>query len=386
MPVSKLYFYFQGIPRPLPINKPRSNRDSFISDDDDLIKEAFIVSKSKSVTDTEEFKKAVESFDQMFSEEGGNETPEIKRLSMQSSPEVKRMSIPMMQTSPNVNWKRIKTSRSFEKDESSEHQEIHESQEAYSVRTETNQMESNQTSFKTSEKKESMEQHQQYQSHSVSQEHHEVSHKVSENYQEQTFTKIESSSQQHQQESSTMERRSKKKRRSRTGDNLADEDDEAAAAQQVREKKKQEKHKRRSKHESMERMKLHDSSPVQVEDEKEIEDEDLEERKISLIGEEYKDETNETMIVHKHSLIINPVGVMTETVMETQIDADIIKNVDGTAKQRKGSSRFSKKQRDKSKSPGMSNRASCSEPDVEQGVCQFAKISASLQNLLLEFV
>merc|ERR1719394_1537619 len=172
-----------GIPRPLPINKPRSNRDSFIFDDDDFIKEAFIVSKSKSVTDTEEFKKAGESFDQMFSEEGGNETPEIKRLSMQSSPEVKRMSIPMMQTSPNVNWKRIKTSRSFEKDESSEHQEIHESQEAYSVRTETFQMESNQTSFKTSEKKESWEQHQQNQSHSVSQEHHEVSHKVSENYQ-----------------------------------------------------------------------------------------------------------------------------------------------------------------------------------------------------------
>merc|ERR1712025_432594 len=216
-----------------------------------------------------------------------------------------------------------------------------------------------------SEKKESLEQHQQYQSHSVSQEHHEVSHKVSENYQEQTFTKIESSSQQHQQESSTMERRSKKKRRSRTGDNIADEDDEASVAQQVREKKKQEKHKRRSKHESMERMKLHDSNPVQAEDSKEIEDEDLEERKISLIGEEYKDETNETMIVHKHSLIINQ-GVMTETVMETQIDADIIKNVDGTAKQRKGSSRFSKKQRDKSKSPGISNRASCSEPDVEQ--------------------
>merc|ERR1711868_143532 len=56
--------------------------------------------------------------------------------------------------------------------------------------------------------------------------------------------------------------------------------------------------------------------------------------------------------------------------METQIDADIIKNVDGTAKQRKGSSRFSKKQRDKSKSPGIGNRASCSEPDVEQEMTQ----------------
>merc|ERR1719394_72971 len=116
-------------------------------------------------------------------------------------------------------------------------------------------------------------------------------------------------------------------------------------------------------------MKLHDSNQVQAEDAKEIEDEDLEERKISLIGEEYKDETNETMIVHKHSLIINQ-GVMTETVMKTQIDADIIKNVDGTAKQRKGSSRFSKKQRDKSKSPGIGNRASCSEPDVEQEMTQ----------------
>merc|ERR1719154_731112 len=40
-----------------------------------------------------------------------------------------------------------------------------------------------------------------------------------------------------------------------------------------------------------------------------------------------------------------------------------LKNVDGLAKQRKGSSRFSKRQGSKSKSPGLGNQGSFSGPD-----------------------
>ena len=109
---------FQGIPRPLPINKSRINRDSsFVSDDDDVTRESFNVSKS--IEDTEEFRKAVESFDKMFGgETRGSQTPDVKRISVMESR--KSSETP---ASPNLNWKRIKTSRSFEMEETSQHQE-----------------------------------------------------------------------------------------------------------------------------------------------------------------------------------------------------------------------------------------------------------------------
>ena len=80
--------------------KSRSARDSFISEDDD----ATLTANIKSVEDTEEFKKAVESFDNMFGGKAGSQTPEGKRLSRSEA-------------SPNLNWKRIKTSKSFELEE-----------------------------------------------------------------------------------------------------------------------------------------------------------------------------------------------------------------------------------------------------------------------------
>merc|ERR1711915_1034283 len=48
---------------------------------------------------------------------------------------------------------------------------------------------------------------------------------------------------------------------------------------------------------------------------------------------------------------------------ESQIDPESIKNVDGQPRQRKGSSRFTKKQRDNSKSPHRGNRNSVAEED-----------------------
>ena len=93
--------FVKGIPRPLPLNK-RLNGDSLILEDEDLIREQ----SSKSVEDTEEFKKAVETFDEIFLSEDGDQSSEAnKRLSKK------------LETSPNVNWKRIKTSRSIEAEE-----------------------------------------------------------------------------------------------------------------------------------------------------------------------------------------------------------------------------------------------------------------------------
>ena len=98
--------FVKGIPRPLPINR-KLNRDSFICEDDDVIRDSVSVSNSKNIEDTEEFKKAVESFDEIFQSESGNASPEAntRRLSKK------------LETSPNVNWKRIKTSKSFETEE-----------------------------------------------------------------------------------------------------------------------------------------------------------------------------------------------------------------------------------------------------------------------------
>ena len=86
----------------------------------------------------------------------------------------------------------------------------------------------------------------------------------------------------------------------------------------------------------------------------------------------------ETIRVQKHSLSIQDGVLIEQTTTEKfsqlpanhdrqidscTIDPESLKNVDGQAKQRKGSSRFSKRQGSKSKSPGLGSRNSFSGPD-----------------------
>ena len=90
-----------------------------ILEDDHPINES---STSKSIEETEEFKKAVESFDEIFQSESGDQSPESKRLSKK------------LDTSPNNNWKRIKTSKSLEAEDSVQMTEIrHETEQHSSV-------------------------------------------------------------------------------------------------------------------------------------------------------------------------------------------------------------------------------------------------------------
>merc|ERR1712032_913069 len=85
----------------------------------------------------------------------------------------------------------------------------------------------------------------------------------------------------------------------------------------------------------------------------------------TLIDMETERMESEVMRVQRHSLCVDG-GVMVERTTttlartesseeskeeESQIDPDSLKNVDGQAKARKGSSRFSKRQNSKSKSP-----------------------------------
>ena len=81
----------------MPLNKSKT-RDSCISDDGDFVKD--------NVENSEEFKQAVEAFDHLVDDKLGSQTPEVKRLSLKC------------EASPNVNWKRIKTSKSLETDDS----------------------------------------------------------------------------------------------------------------------------------------------------------------------------------------------------------------------------------------------------------------------------
>ena len=295
--------YFQGIPRPLPINKNRVNRDSFINDEDDVIRESFTVSKSKSIEDTEEFRKAVESFDQMFGgDASGCQTPDVKRISMMESR--KSSETP---ASPNLNWKRIKTGKSFEMEETSQHQESFTS----SSHMETREESMTTQSFQSSEK---MEKH----SHVVQQQFESFSEQRQESYcQEQSIST--STTRQESSSSSSSEKKKSKKNRKKSRDRNVQNTEDVQAAPEISEKKRS---KSKHKHERVE--KVDDVDPVQVDDS------EVREHKISLIGEHYKGEE------------------------ENVIDAESIKNVDGTAKQRKGSSKFSKKQR----SPSRSNRNS----------------------------
>ena len=84
-----------------------------------------------------------------------------------------------------------------------------------------------------------------------------------------------------------------------------------------------------------------------------------EETKISLLGEYYRpeeeeeeEEEEEVVIVQRCSLIVQD-GVWTQETETQIIDPVSIRNVDGQARQRKGSSRISKKLGDRRSSGGQ---------------------------------
>merc|ERR1712106_510887 len=110
----------QGIPRPKPINK-NTNRDSIISDDGDFLQDNIKTGRTGSVEETEEFRKAVESFDQIYLMESGEQSPEIadSRSSTLSKKKVKSNEDQKPDASPNIAWKKIKTAKSFDASESS---------------------------------------------------------------------------------------------------------------------------------------------------------------------------------------------------------------------------------------------------------------------------
>merc|ERR1719312_1436213 len=97
-----------GIPRPKPINKRETNRDSMVSDDGFFMDENSKTEKSGSVEETEEFKKAVESFDQIYLLESGNGSPEISS-NRSSISHAKKLTTSAEDTkadlSPNTAWK-----------------------------------------------------------------------------------------------------------------------------------------------------------------------------------------------------------------------------------------------------------------------------------------
>ena len=231
---------FKGIPRPLPINR-KLNRDSFISEEDEVIRDSVSVSSSKNIEDTEEFKKAVESFDEIFQSESCNASPEAatRRLSKK------------LETSPNVNWKRIKTSKSFETEEN------------VLQMSECEMRETTTTTHKT----------EQYSS---------ASQEIV------VETVLET------QENIRMESESKENEPSKSDNGYCIDDGELL--------------------------------------------ETLPEKKISLLGEQYSD-----------SDVVS--SEMSEKEEHVGIHPDIVKNVDGPARQRKGRARVSKKQRSRSGSP-----------------------------------
>ena len=295
--------YFQGIPRPLPINKNKPNRDSFINDEDDVIKESYSVSKSKSIEDTEEFRKAVESFDQMFGgDASGCPTPDVKRISMMESR--KSSETP---ASPNLNWKRIKTGKSFEVEETSQHQESFRS----SCNVETMEESVTTQSFKSEQK-----QTEEY-SHVVQEQFESYSEQCQDSHcQEQSISTTVTSTTRQESSSLSSQKKKSKKNRKKSREIVLEKAEDVQAAPELSDRKTS-------------KLDEKNNPDTEVNDSEEVR-----EHKISLIGEHYKGEE------------------------ENVIDAESIKNVDGTAKQRKGSSKFSKKQRDKSRSPSRSNRNS----------------------------
>ena len=339
---------FQGIPRPLPINKSRINRDSsFISDDDDVTRESFNVSKS--IEDTEEFRKAVESFDKMFGgETRGSQTPDVKRISVMESR--KNSETP---ASPNLNWKRIKTSRSFEMEETFQHQESfsssrmetrEESMTAKVFQSEQTRMEERQSHV--------VHEHEQHTAHSEQRQeiHHSQEQSISQTVKHES--------------SSSSEKKKSKKSSKKSKERVRDNEEQPENASDTREKKKS---KRKNKQEAAEREDASDPGP--------LEDPEEREHKISLIGEHYQGAeglANERPVSRSrdHSRPI------TGHEQESVIDPESIKNVDGPARQRKGGSRFSRKQ----KSPSRSNRSSGNDLDNEDpGVADMSPEDVSRQ-------
>jgi len=111
-----------GIPRPKPISKRDTNRDSMVSDDGFFMEESLKTERNGSVEETEEFKKAVESFDQIYLLESGNGSPEISS-NRSSSSNAKKLTTSAEDTkadlSPNTAWKKLKTGKSFDASETS---------------------------------------------------------------------------------------------------------------------------------------------------------------------------------------------------------------------------------------------------------------------------
>ena len=235
--------FVKGIPRPLPINR-KLNRDSLICEDDDVPRDSVSVSNSKSIEETEEFKKAVETFDEIFQSESGNASPEsaARRLS------------------PNVNWKRIKTSKSFEAEENALPMSDCEMKETTSTTQKTEQHYSSSQEIVV-----------------------ETASGPQENIREETETK----------EKETYNER--------------------------------------------------ENGCI---DDEELRETILENKKISLLGEHYSERSDTS-----------------ETEEHCGIHPDIVKNVDGPARQRKGRSRPSRKQKSRSGSPGGGETEDFSQPE-----------------------
>merc|ERR1712123_313779 len=109
----------QGIPRPKPINKRDTNRDSIISDDGFFLEDNMKTDRNGPAEETEEFRKAVESFDQIYLLESGNQSPEI--TPRESSNHAKKMTKTDEDQKPNLSpstaWKKLKTGKSFDASE-----------------------------------------------------------------------------------------------------------------------------------------------------------------------------------------------------------------------------------------------------------------------------
>eukprot|EP00092_Neocalanus_flemingeri_P032913 GFUD01035795.1.p1 GENE.GFUD01035795.1~~GFUD01035795.1.p1 ORF type:complete len:2735 (+),score=766.32 GFUD01035795.1:100-8304(+) len=117
----------KGIPRPKPINKKDTNRDSIISDDGDFLQDPPKTGRTGSVEETEEFRQAVESFDQIYLMESGNQSPEItsSRSSTLSNKMATSSEDQKPAASPNIAWKKIKTGKSFDASENSSENQSH---------------------------------------------------------------------------------------------------------------------------------------------------------------------------------------------------------------------------------------------------------------------
>merc|ERR1711892_1378085 len=109
----------QGIPRPKPINKRDTNRDSMISDDGFFLEDNLKTDRNGPAEETEEFRKAVESFDQIYLLESGNQSPEI--TPRESSTNAKKLTKTDEDQKPNLSpstaWKKLKTGKSFDASE-----------------------------------------------------------------------------------------------------------------------------------------------------------------------------------------------------------------------------------------------------------------------------